>query len=77
MTCDICNENKILIQVMPCCKGKKMCQTCLIRLVKKECPFCRKTFPYKAEPRISEDENDDDITWIYVFMECIGIFAIK
>ena len=44
MVCNVCNENKRSTQFMPCCEGKKLCQTCLVSLVKKECPFCHKNF---------------------------------
>lgn len=41
MTCDICTENKNS-EIMPCCKGKRICTRCLVALPKKKYPFCQR-----------------------------------
>ena len=40
--CDICYTSFIDINVLRCCKGKRMCITCKNKYNKKICPFCRR-----------------------------------
>ena len=62
--CDICCELyiNININILSCCKGKRICSSCRVRYDSKICPFCRqkmnpkpaiviinKNFPYKGK----------------------------
>ena len=41
--CDICYDEKILLKVN-CCKGKKWCESCKLKVLilnNPKCPFCR------------------------------------
>lgn len=39
--CDICYESFVTINLLRCCKGKRMCIKCKYKYGKIQCPFCR------------------------------------
>lgn len=45
--CDICYNTFITINILKCCKNKRMCIKCKNKYGKQSCPFCRQNMNRK------------------------------
>ena len=75
--CDICYNSYININILNCCIGKRMCNSCKEKYACSTCPFCRqhmkpaiiivnKNIPYKGHGKIILTMMNYNVIRIYV-----------
>ena len=46
--CNICYNSFVSVNLLRCCKGKRMCVKCKDKYCKDKCPFCRQNMNKKS-----------------------------
>ena len=55
--CDICYNSYITLNILRCCKGKRICIKCMDKYGKLICPFCRQLMNRKLAIVIDNKNN--------------------